>query len=534
VSHTAVSVNDNNACTIDACDPMTGVSHLPVTIDDGNACTVDACDPMTGVSHAPINPNDNNICTLDSCSPMTGVSNAPQVAIYAEDFSDNSAGWTLGPEWQIGGAQASTGGQYGADPAMDHTPTADNGVAGVVLGGNASDATLHGYYYLESPPINATVTQGQVVLSFWRWLNSDYDPYMHNRIEVWSGAQWQVLWQTTDEPGVQDSPPYGNGWTNVRYNLTQYAGPGLRVRFGFDVTSLAVYDIGSWNIDDVEILNTAVPTDDNICTADGCSPALGATFSLASTDDGSLCTTDACDPLRQVSHAPIDCSGLDSACAAGACDPATGQCAASSTNEGMTCDDGSECTLNATCSNGTCFDPTGPGYFFYEDFADNTAGWTLQGMWQIAPAVASLGCVGCGDDPGIDHTATADNGVAGVAIGGCSQGGAGMCLTSPVINITQIPGPVWLDFWRHGHLDYVGFQTNRIQVWDGAAWAQLYVNDTNDCENDALWTNHAYDVTAYKNPAFQVRFCTENTSGAYDTGNWTIDDLTIAPIACTP
>ncbi|HMY16898.1 MAG TPA: lamin tail domain-containing protein, partial [Polyangium sp.] len=72
VSHTPVNTNDSNACTTDACDPMTGISHTPVMIDDGNACTTDACDPMTGVSHTPVNVDDANACTVDACNPVTG------------------------------------------------------------------------------------------------------------------------------------------------------------------------------------------------------------------------------------------------------------------------------------------------------------------------------------------------------------------------------------------------------------------------------------------------------------------------------
>jgi len=47
-----VIVEDNNLCTTDACDSLTGaVSHTPVNTDDGNPCTIDGCDPITGVYH---------------------------------------------------------------------------------------------------------------------------------------------------------------------------------------------------------------------------------------------------------------------------------------------------------------------------------------------------------------------------------------------------------------------------------------------------------------------------------------------------
>ncbi|HKY40466.1 MAG TPA: hypothetical protein VJN18_31245, partial [Polyangiaceae bacterium] len=77
-------VDDGVPCTIDACDPQTGVTHVaaaagtscgdgnacngdelcdgggacqagsPAAIDDGNPCTVDACDPVLGVLHVPV------------------------------------------------------------------------------------------------------------------------------------------------------------------------------------------------------------------------------------------------------------------------------------------------------------------------------------------------------------------------------------------------------------------------------------------------------------------------------------------------
>ncbi|MEP7265221.1 MAG: hypothetical protein ABI772_12020, partial [Bacteroidota bacterium] len=83
--HVAVGVDDNNACTTDACDPVTGVSHTAVNTNDNNVCTTDACDPVTGVSHSTINTNDNNACTVDACDPVTGVSHT------AVNTNDNNA-----------------------------------------------------------------------------------------------------------------------------------------------------------------------------------------------------------------------------------------------------------------------------------------------------------------------------------------------------------------------------------------------------------------------------------------------------------
>ena len=132
--------DDGNPCTVDGCDPATGVRHVPqpvgtscgdgndcngvetcdgagscrmgngAVVDDGNPCTADMCDPVTGVSNpplpfgtscadgnvcngdefcdgvgtcqlgAPLGMNDGNPCTADGCDPITGVSNEPVAA----------------------------------------------------------------------------------------------------------------------------------------------------------------------------------------------------------------------------------------------------------------------------------------------------------------------------------------------------------------------------------------------------------------------------------------------------------------------
>ena len=46
---TEKNCNDGDACTDDACDPLTGeCSHIATDCDDGNPCTTDSCDPTSG------------------------------------------------------------------------------------------------------------------------------------------------------------------------------------------------------------------------------------------------------------------------------------------------------------------------------------------------------------------------------------------------------------------------------------------------------------------------------------------------------
>ena len=134
---TPVAIDDGNPCTADSCSPLGGVIHTPVAagtacddadlcnggetcggagscepgtpvaIDDDNVCTVDTCDPNTGVSHAPVAAgtgcadstvcngsgtcdatgtcqagtplavDDGNVCTADACDPIGGVTHTP-------------------------------------------------------------------------------------------------------------------------------------------------------------------------------------------------------------------------------------------------------------------------------------------------------------------------------------------------------------------------------------------------------------------------------------------------------------------------
>jgi len=172
---------------------------------------------------------------------------------FQETFAGNGAGWTLDSTWAIGPTSVSSGHVVGnPDPALDHTPTADNGVAGVVLGGNAP-VNLHQNYYLTSP-IFDTSAPGPVYLQYWRWLNSDYTPFMDNVIQVYNGASWVTLWQSGPPPGVEDA-----AWQQVTFDLTAHKSAATRIRFGYQIMSGGAFTVSSWNIDDVLVASAPCP-----------------------------------------------------------------------------------------------------------------------------------------------------------------------------------------------------------------------------------------------------------------------------------
>jgi hypothetical protein len=213
-------------------------------------CTLAVCgDGLVNVtSGETCDDGGTGVSCLPGCTPC------PDGIVFSEDFSDNSAGWTLGTEWAIGPAVASPApGACGAgDPGTDHTPTADNGIAGVVIGGNASTG-LHDFYYLTSPPIDAGGF-ANLQLSLWRWLNSDYTRYMQNRVQVFDGAMWQTVWESGAAPGVQDA-----AWSNQVYDVSAYTNPNMQIRIGFNINSGGVFTCSQWNVDDIELIGPACP-----------------------------------------------------------------------------------------------------------------------------------------------------------------------------------------------------------------------------------------------------------------------------------
>lgn len=163
---------------------------------------------------------------------------------------------------------------------------------------------------------------------------------------------------------------------------------------------------------------------------------------------------------------------------------------------------------------------------FSEPFASNIVGWTLGANWQIGPAVASPSTMQGFGDPGLDHTPTADNGIAGTVIGGNVPASLGLRqLTSPVINLA-VPGTVTLSFWRWLNSDHMPFVRSSVEVFNGSNWITLFETRDGPPIAEDAWTQYSYDVSAYKNANFQVRFGYEVLEpAAFVMSGWNLDDL---------
>ncbi len=253
----AVPINDGQACvgadlcfTGSTCAEGLCAGGLPVDCSgESNQCNIGTCDPGTGTCGAMQLPDgtkcdDGVACTkLEACK--AGTCGGATDPLLVEPFANNNAGWTLDTEWAIGATKVSVGCSGGQDPAADHTPTDDNGVAGVVLGGCAAQ-DVHGFYCLTSPVVDLSKAAADVHLSYWRWLHSDYTPYMKNKIEVYNGVTWVTVFETFG------SSTHDVAWTFFTYDVTLHKNDKFQARWCFN-TGSGVFAEASWSVDDVTI-----------------------------------------------------------------------------------------------------------------------------------------------------------------------------------------------------------------------------------------------------------------------------------------
>ncbi|MEZ5046481.1 MAG: M4 family metallopeptidase [Chitinophagaceae bacterium] len=493
---------------------MNGIPYTP-TSSGVNTYSVTAIDAYGCTSTTSLNLNviDLNtiplsVSTNPICLGQTSAVQITQQTIFTEDFANNNQGWTLGTEWGIGPATASTGQSFGLnpDPSIDHTVSSDNGVAGVNIGGNAS-TSLHSAYYLTSPVINlSNLTSAH--LNFWRWLNSDYTPYMQNTIEVYNGATWVTIWSSGPSPGIID-----NAWKYITHNITPYINPNFQFRIGFSIGNIGVYTASSWNIDDVSI--TGFNNDPLTLNWTGTGGNI-STPNIYKTD-----VTPVNDGINTYTISVADANG----------------CTGTNTID-LTVNPLPVFTVSATpttlCQNATATltsnSITTKATLFSEDFSSNAQGWTLDTEWGIGSATASSGQISnTYPDPSIDHTPGLNNGVAGVNIGGNASTAihAPYYLTSPVIDISSLTTAT-LNFWRWLNSDYTPYMQNYIEVFDGSTWQTIWSSGGSPVIASNSWSYFSYDISPYINTNFMVRFGhAVLSSGAYTVSSWNIDDISI-------
>ncbi|HXC52792.1 MAG TPA: hypothetical protein VN634_18045 [Candidatus Limnocylindrales bacterium] len=160
-----------------------------------------------------------------------------------------------------------------------------------------------------------------------------------------------------------------------------------------------------------ECTGTAVVCDDgNACTDDACSEETGAcasTNNTASCDDGNFCTSDdVCAGGVCTGGGATTCDDGD-ACTTDSCDENTDSCTHGAAADGTSCDDGQFCTANDTCAAGVC---TGGGATDCDDQNDCTADSCMESSDSCRHTKAANGA-SCEDGSACTADDTCSNGV---------------------------------------------------------------------------------------------------------------------------
>jgi hypothetical protein len=192
---------------------------------------------------------------------------------------------------------------------------------------------------------------------------------------------------------------------------------------------------------------------------------------------------------------------------------------------------GARVCLNGACAGGTVY--------FYEPFSDNAQGWTLDPSWSIAPECSSPPAPMMGfPDPTLDHTSSAgDGGVVGAYVCGNTLAGQTSPFryaTSPAIDVSAAPA-LKLTFYRWLNTDRPAWMLSTVDVFDGSVWQPVYTNanGSSTLATDSAWGKFEYDVTAFKNSVFRVRFgYAVLRVDAYAMSSWNVDDVTVSSGSC--
>lgn len=267
------------------------------------------------------------------------------------------------------------------------------------------------------------------------------------------------------------------------------------------------------------------------CTGDTCA-ADGSSCGHAGCGAGTFCCSQiACNECCS----DVDCGG-NLVCSGGVCSSlcangltlCAGQCVDVSTDP-KNCDGcGIACGSDGTCacSGGAC---SGGTIYFSEDFSDNFNTWMFNPPWEIGPAAASSGQDAGSPDPAMDRSATSDNGVAGIVIGGNLTMPANAVLESKKFDTSSAPGALKLTFWRW--LNNPAGTIVSVECSTGMGLPKTLWTSS-DLIMDAAWTKIELDATVCKSSKTKVRFTLSNTMIDAVMSGWNIDDVTVSTGAC--
>ncbi|HEY6727516.1 MAG TPA: hypothetical protein VI197_25950, partial [Polyangiaceae bacterium] len=397
VAGTPLDPDDQNPCTADSCDPVSGVANIPVAAGascaDGDVCNgTELCDDSGSCEPSPpLDPDDQNPCTGDSCDPVEGIQHMPEAA----GTSCSSGDVCLGAAVCDGGGSCEPGAPLDPDDGNPCTEDSCDPVAGVVhspvtdgtvcYDNNActqADTCQAGSCTGADPVVCTAQDQCHGVGSCNPATGACSNPVLADGTACDDGDACTVSETCSAGSCETDTPLEVDDGNPCTVDSCDGEG-GVQHTPVSAGTSCDEGDLcnGAAMCDASGACQPGTPLtcdDGNACNGiEACQPATGCTAGVPPpVDDDSPCTIDSCDPLGGVQHEPVAagtscddgdaCNGTEICDASGVCQPGGG----SALDDGNPCTDdscdpldgvvhspvpvGTSCDLDACTVGGTC------------------------------------------------------------------------------------------------------------------------------------------------------------------------------------
>jgi hypothetical protein len=378
----AGACDDENPCTVDSCDAVSGAcAHVPLICSDGNACNgLETCNPQVGcLPGAPPVCDDGAVCTTDSCNPATGCVN---LAVVCSDGNLCNGAESCHPTF---GCQAGLPLQCAdGDPCTVDTCSAGQGC--VFLPSAAPQCLPSGVFcsvsgaagQVVSCPLRIARANQATPAPVSAQLTLHYSPALLEPIALQDqfclGPQGLPPCVPVSAPPAVLHPS-GHSVVTIPGALSAWGGEGSLVVFNPTAAQAPITPAYLHNgalLGDAQFLvarfqlKADIPAsaphalwlDGLVASTAQALPMQGevvagtAVFALAqctaapgACNDGNACTADGCDPLTaKCVYTAVDCSDGNACNGAEVCSPALG-CVAGSP---LQCNDGDPCTVD-TC-----------------------------------------------------------------------------------------------------------------------------------------------------------------------------------------
>jgi hypothetical protein len=388
----ALTCDDDNTCTVDACDLKTGAcQHLPIpdgsTCSDQNVCTSGDVCQLGQCRGTPVSCADQNECTNDTCDPVAGCRSAP----VADGTSCNDESPCTKNDRCIGGVCKGEGLSCDdgnpctkdncnpAQNACEHHPIGEGVKCDDGSACTAGDTCRGG-------------SCGGVPVSC-----DDANPCTAESCDARTGCKSV---RVGDGTACDDGDPCTSASQCLAGICVGTA--GLSCDDG-DMCTIDRCDIGAGTCSHPAAPEGTSCGPPGACTQTLCTSGKCTMTTAMTCDDGNPCTADSC-TAAGCAHAPVadgtTCDDKDACtqadqCVGGRClamtrlcddgDPCTadtcaadGACLHTPIAEGGACDDKDACTVGERCQSGVCSGGTprgcGDGNSCTADLCDPTAG----------------------------------------------------------------------------------------------------------------------------------------------------------------